>query len=45
MRRRQPISQTATLFEPLEPRLLLDGDMLISELMADNSGVLLDGDG
>jgi len=32
-------------FEPLEPRLVLDGTPMISELMAINDNVLQDGDG
>ncbi|MDP6545117.1 MAG: lamin tail domain-containing protein [Phycisphaerae bacterium] len=32
------------IFEALEPRLLLDGSVMISEFMADNDGTLLDED-
>ncbi len=34
----------APLLEALEPRLLLDGSVMISEFMADNDTALLDGD-
>ena len=35
----------AIAFEPLEPRLLLSGDVILSELMASNDSVLADGYG
>lgn len=39
------VSQSRVNLEPLEPRLMLSGDLLITEFVANNSGVVLDEDG
>ena len=43
-KRKRP-GRNRRIFEPLEPRLFLSGDVLISELMAVNDGFLADKDG
>jgi len=46
VRRAHKVTSTpCAIVEALEPRLLLDGSLLITEFMASNGGGLLDGDG
>ncbi len=45
MRSRPVVQPDGILVEPLEPRLLLDGGVIISEFMTINDSTLVDGDG
>jgi len=45
MRSHRDVQPDGIFVEPLEPRLLLDGSVMISEFMARNDSTLIDGDG